>query len=532
MKTSWDLRTVGGLGLALVLVMLGIVVGLHIDGAPVAANPAPRVEPPSPLRAVEEPGPAELAVAAYERHIAALNRLDAAAYFAAYADEVDCFYNRPFTSKAWIESRRARLFTRQRVSRYRPDVEVLAFASNEVTLRDRGVFGRHDHDKVVVMHRRGDAWRIHVEVGAHAHRCYPRYHRSARDSRPRLAGRTSRSAPPPAVHVAATQPARAPAAVEPDCLLAAHLDHHAVDRCGRFSLTRTAGVSAAPIRRDGRTAVAIRYSRSRLGPGFGFDGIDASGGSALSVNTTPTLTIETWIHPLEVDPSGPTAGPKPTVVRQVDGQYRLWVYDGRLALSLGRPCGPFRGYRLALDSDRLPLRRWVHVVGIVDHRAGRVELYRDGRLVAEARSGSCGEEYAPARSSGAVRIGNSGGNDIFAGYIESVRIRSGAHRPAGEASWSPTARHQGVSGSLSGRDTDPDRGSLARESVDMARRFHRGFTRTDGRFEDRAIEGLIDVATPEADEPTRRIQRAGARMILGNGTGDELRDAVEGSFRR
>jgi hypothetical protein len=49
---------------------------------------------------------------------------------------------------------------------------------------------------------------------------------------------------------------------------------------------------------------------------------------------------------------------------------------------------------------------------------------------------------------------------------------------------------------------------------------------TDGTVHDRAIEGLIQAATPQADESVRRVQRAAVRGLFSD-TGAELQEAVD-----
>lgn len=218
---------------------------------------------------------------------------------------------------------------------------------------------------------------------------------------------------------------------DPDCLLLTRLDGVAPDalrdECGGFAVAATAGVATAAQAWCGG-ALAVPYSDGggSLGPGFGIDGIEVTGSDALSLDVNPVLTIEARVFALALDPGGAVGGPKPTVVRQSDGQYRLFVYDGRPGVVLGSLCGPFMGYRWALSPDPLPLSRWVHLVAVIDGIAERVELYVDGVLAASADSGPCSP---PGASSGGIRIGNSGGNDVFPGYLDEVRIRRGALPP-------------------------------------------------------------------------------------------------------
>lgn len=227
-------------------------------------------------------------------------------------------------------------------------------------------------------------------------------------------------------------PAPMPLEADEECLLLTHLDGASAagiaDECGGLTVAASAGVRAAPEAVCGG-AIAIDYTTGGLGAGFGFDRVLVTGSDALSVDVNPVLTIDAWVYALAVDPSGPTSGPKPTIVAQEDHQYRLWVYDGRIGVTLGTTCGPFNGYRWALDPDPLPLRTWVHVAAVVDATAESVEIYRDGVLRDTATSGACGDGSAPVTSSGGVRIGNTAGNDVFPGYLDAVRVRRGAFRP-------------------------------------------------------------------------------------------------------
>ncbi|MBN1795741.1 MAG: hypothetical protein JW804_03630 [Sedimentisphaerales bacterium] len=57
-------------------------------------------------------------------------------------------------------------------------------------------------------------------------------------------------------------------------------------------------------------------------------------------------------------------------------------------------------------------------------------------------------------------------------------------------------------------------GNAMQESVDMIQRYRKGAKAYDGPLSDKLIEGLIEAATPEADEATRRVQRHAAKAML------------------
>lgn len=208
--------------------------------------------------------------------------------------------------------------------------------------------------------------------------------------------------------------------VTPDTLLSVSFDGAPgtwTDPAGGHTITSTMGVTSAPLTRcDG--AVAVPYTTSGLGAGFGFDHVAASGGStSLSLTDHGVITVESWAYPTEVDPSGPTAGPKPTLVYQADGQYRLWIYNHRFVASMGGPC------RAGDAGPAVTVNRWYHVLAVYGQMGGTIDLYVDGVHVDSTMGCPVVSSSAP------VRVGNSLGNDVFPGYIDEVRIRAGAHPP-------------------------------------------------------------------------------------------------------
>lgn len=69
------------------------------------------------------------------------------------------------------------------------------------------------------------------------------------------------------------------------------------------------------------------------------------------------------------------------------------------------------------------------------------------------------------------------------------------------------------------------------QSSEAAKRFQKGFQESDGYTADRVIEGLIETATPEADENTRRVQRAAVKYLLdpdSSRTDQHWQDMVKG----
>jgi hypothetical protein len=109
------------------------------------------------------------AIAAYRAVVAAFNRRDRAAYFAGFADTLRCYYGRADVPRSSLE--RSRLQAGERGVLAAAQLSVLARSDGELALLDRGFFSEDPgsarqtlHEKIVVLHRDGEAWRIVAET--------------------------------------------------------------------------------------------------------------------------------------------------------------------------------------------------------------------------------------------------------------------------------------------------------------------------------------------------------------------------------
>lgn len=172
-------------------VLLSLLCSAACSGSSTASPPAP--EPPAPEPATPSPAPTpapppsasrlasvevEAAIGAYRAMVRAFNAHDADAYFGAYADTLDCFYGRAATPIAELRRSRLRDGERGFLSVFRLDV--LGRTETEVVLLDRGFFAEDVgsrrqvmHEKLVVLRRDGDRFRVVAETGRADASCLP-----------------------------------------------------------------------------------------------------------------------------------------------------------------------------------------------------------------------------------------------------------------------------------------------------------------------------------------------------------------------
>lgn len=158
-----------------------------------SGGPLPSAAPsiaPSTLRSAEE---------TYREAVLAWNEGDRDAYFAAYAERLDCWYNEAGVARADIERgpRGARFRSGSSATMIVESLMTVRSSPAEVMLLDEGSVwsqgSSRAHRKLLVMRRFGNEWRIVVEVSPSSHACWqdvPAGFRPSSTDRPRRAQRT------------------------------------------------------------------------------------------------------------------------------------------------------------------------------------------------------------------------------------------------------------------------------------------------------------------------------------------------------
>lgn len=142
----------------------------------VQAEPASNMAPES----TNSLGPGESAMRAYRAQISAYNAKNAEAYFAAYAPTLECFYNKANYDLKEIRGRRTKLVSSSSEHHWTiRELTVLSENPTRVVLRDQSTdvwsTGSLSDDRRLVLVNLNGGWRLTIEVGKTAHRCYPEY---------------------------------------------------------------------------------------------------------------------------------------------------------------------------------------------------------------------------------------------------------------------------------------------------------------------------------------------------------------------
>ncbi|MFW6031068.1 MAG: hypothetical protein ACOC9T_00635 [Myxococcota bacterium] len=150
-----------------------------------SAAPEAEAEAQGEAVAVEEPElpPEEVIREAYLSAVHAYNRRDAEAYFASFTDPLECFFGKAGYPKSKLRNERGSHFDGDEQAPDSPglwssDIQVLDASSKRAVLVDWGVWhmGSGDlrqgvHEKIVVLRKVGDGWRIAAETNRAKQAC-------------------------------------------------------------------------------------------------------------------------------------------------------------------------------------------------------------------------------------------------------------------------------------------------------------------------------------------------------------------------
>lgn len=144
-----------------------------------------------------------------------------------------------------------------------------------------------------------------------------------------------------------------------------------------------------------------------LGPSSG-----ASLPRSESLAFTDALTLELWVQPSELPPSGGRAG-----LFDDDGRYGLFITSlGELRCVAGGA---------SLSGGALTVDQWAHVACVLD--ASTLTLWQDGHMRAQAPR--AGNLTAPGQSPPVIG-GNAPSGDRFEGLLDNLRIWREARSPS------------------------------------------------------------------------------------------------------